>query len=111
MKTPNEICSWLRANCGRDCFAPLTSMDVAALLASVHITPLISHEHAPNDLFAAYGAIVRQMQPQTRWLAFHAIAIELDWPMRLTIWQLASLPEEDIPKGKAAYESGGSMRP
>jgi hypothetical protein len=110
MKTAKEISSWLRANCGQHSLAPLTSTDVTALVASVNLTPLICHEHAPDELFAAYGAIVRQMQPQTRWLAFHAIAIELDWPMRFTIWQLADLSEEDKPKGKAAYEPGGAKR-
>jgi hypothetical protein len=111
MKTPKEIGSWLRANCGQDCLAPLSSTDTVALVASVHLTPLIGHEHASDELFAAYGAVVRQMQPQTRWLAFHAIAIELDWPMRFTVWELAGLPEEDKPRHKAAYEPGGAKRP
>lgn len=105
MKTSKEIFKWLQANCGKTCTAPLTSTDVYALVASVNLSNLISYESAPAELFAAYGAIVRAMQPQTRWLAYHAIACELDWSHRNMIWTAAALPEEDKPARKCAYES------
>jgi hypothetical protein len=108
MKTQKEIYTWLRANCGKDCLGALTSQDSQALLAGVALTPLIYWNGAPPELFAAYNAIVSQMQPKTRWLAFHAIAIELDWSARFMVWKLAGLPEADMPKFKAAFESGGS---
>jgi hypothetical protein len=104
MKTSTEIFRWLKANCGKQCLAPLTSHDTNSLLASVAITPLISWSSAPPELFAAYRAVVLEMQPQTRWLAFHAIAMELDWNHRFRIWQQAGLPKEDMPKHKAAFE-------
>ena len=97
MKTQKEILKWLRNNCGKHSIAALSSADMDALVTSVNLTNLISHDRAPNELFAAYGAIVRQMQPQTRWLAFHAIAMELDWSHRFTIWTAAGLPEADRP--------------
>ena len=107
MKTSKEIFKWLRANCGKNCTAALSSHDVNALVASVALTPLISWEGAPAALFAAYGAIVREMQPQTRWLAFHAIAMELDWSHRAMIWAAAGLPEDDKPARLASFEPGG----
>lgn len=108
MKTSKEIFKWLRANCGKNCTAPLTSHDVNALCAAVALTPLVSWAGAPAALFAAFGAIVREMQPHTRWLAYHAIAMELDWDHRSMIWTAAGLPEGDKPARLASFEPGGS---
>jgi hypothetical protein len=107
VKTQNEILKWLGANVGRRNLGALTSQDMQALGASVALTPLISYAGAPKELFAAYGAIVLQMQPQTRWMAFHAIAMELDWGHRFMIWSAAGLPEGDKPAHKCAFEPGG----
>ena len=107
MKTSKEIYKWLRANFGKNCTAPLTSHDVNALCASVALTPLISWEGAPEPLFAAYRAIVEEMQPHTRWMAYHAIAMELDWGHRSMIWAKAELPDRDKPARLASFEPGG----
>jgi hypothetical protein len=107
MKTSKEIFKWLRANCGKNCTAPLTSHDVNALVASVALTPLISYAGASVDLFQAYRAVVMEMQPKCRWLAYHAIAMELDWGHRAMIWIAAALPEGDKPAQLAAFEPGG----
>jgi hypothetical protein len=104
MKTQKEILKWLQANLGRHCTAPLTSTDCYALVTSVNLCNLISCSSAPPELFAAYGAIVCQMQPQTRGLAYHAIACELDWPHRDMIWALAGLSAADRPRYKCAFE-------
>jgi hypothetical protein len=103
LKTQKEILKWLQANLGRHCTAPLTSTDCYALVASVNLSNLISYPSAPAELFAAYGAIVRQMQPHTRGMAYHAIACELDWSHRDMIWQLAGLPVSDKPAFKCAF--------
>lgn len=101
MKTDKEILKWLRANgCPT---AGLTSHDVHALVTSVNLANLISYESAPVPLFEAYFHIVNEMQDSTRWLAFHAIACELDWSHRAMIWAKAGLP---IPKEKLAWERG-----
>lgn len=110
MKTQNEVFKWLKANCGKHCLGALTDHDARALLASVAITPLISWKGGSQELFDAYRAIVSEMQPSTRWLAFHAIAMELDWSHRFMIWRKAGLAAEDMPKFKAAHEPGGSAR-
>jgi hypothetical protein len=104
MKTQKEILKWLQANLGRRCTAPLTSTDCYALVTSVNLCNLISYSSAPSELFAAYGAIVRQMQSHTRSLAYHAVACELDWSHRDMIWDLARLADEDKPKYKCAFE-------
>jgi hypothetical protein len=104
MKTQKEILKWLQANLGKHCTAPLTSTDCYALVTSVNLCSLIGYSSAPPELFDAYRAIVRQMQPHTRGLAYHAIACELDWPHREMIWDLARLPDENKPKCKCAFE-------
>lgn len=104
MKTQKEILKWLQANLGTRCTAPLTSTDCYALVTSVNLSNLISYSSAPPELFIAYGAIVRQMQPHTRGLAYHAIACELDWSHRDMIWEQAQLSPDDKPKCKCAFE-------
>lgn len=108
MKTSKEIYKWLRANCGKNCTAALTSHDANALVASVAMTPLISWDGVKPELFAAYHAIVMEMQPQCRWMAYHAIAMELDWGHRSMIWAMAGLPEGDKPSREASFGPGGN---
>lgn len=96
MKTQNQLFTWLRANLGNRCLAPLTSHDVEALMAAQALVPLISWEGANPALFEAYHAIVTEMQPQCRYLAFHAIAAELDWGHRAMIWGAAQLSFDDV---------------
>jgi hypothetical protein len=103
VKSTNEILKWLRANLGKHCTAPLTSTDCYALVTSVNLCNLISYSSAPPELFAAYSAIVRQMQPHTRGLAYHAVACELDWSHRDMIWMQSGL-EEERPKNKCKFE-------
>lgn len=106
MKTSNQIYKWLRANCGKTCLAVLTHHDSYALTASVNMVILINHSGAPQELFDAYRAIVMQMQPKARYLAYHAIACELDWSHRNMIWTKAGLPEGDKPTQRCQFESG-----
>lgn len=103
MKTQKEIFSWLKANLGPRCLGVLTSNDVAALVASVNLSNLISYESAPDDLFFAYRCIVEAMQPQSRFLAYHAIACELDWSHRRMIWERAGLAGQ-IPTSRCVHE-------
>lgn len=94
MKTSKEIIKWLQANLGgRHATAGLTSTDTHALVTATNLSNLISYESAPARLFQAYGAIVEEMQPTTRHLAFHAIACELDWSHRMMIWTRAGLTD------------------
>ena len=109
MKTQKEIFAWLRSNCGRT-LGGLTDTDTAALVTSVNLTNLIAYPQAPLDLFAAYRAIINAMQPHNRWMAYHAIAMELDWSYRRMVWDHARLDPADIPAFKCAYEPGGSAR-
>ena len=109
MKTQKEILVWLRNKCGKHCTGTLTSIDVTTLCASVTMTPLISWDRAPKELFSAYRALVTAMQPGTRWLAYHAIALELDWSHREMIWRAAELNEGDKPTHKCAWEPGGNL--
>ena len=110
MKTQKEIFKWLKENCGKHCLGGLTSTDTCALVASVNLSNLISYPSADAELFAAYRAIVNQMQPHNRYQAVHAIAIELDWSHRFMIWAAAKLDEADMPKHKASWEPGGTAR-
>ena len=103
MKSPKEIFKWLKAN-GQH-LGGLTSTDSAALVTSVNLSNLISYPSAPSELFQAYRAIVSQMQDHTRHLAFHAIAMELDWSHRFMIWDQAGL---EIPARLTVCKFDGS---
>ena len=116
MKTSKEILTWLKANLGPRATAPLSSHDHNALCASVALTPLISHSGANPKLFAGYQAIVLEMQEHTRHLAYHAIAMELDWSHRNMIWTAAEHHTSQPfyaaglglrPNNKCCFESGG----
>ena len=102
MKTQKEILNWLRGNLGRHCVGGLTSTDTAALVTSVGLVNLISYESAPPELFEAYRAIVSQMQPNLRHLAFHAVACELDWGHREMIWAQSGLGAR--PRSRCEFE-------
>lgn len=102
MKTQKEILAWLRANLGKHATAGLTTSDTQALVASLALANLISYAGAPEDLFQAYSAIVRAMQPELRHLAFHAIACELDWGHREMIWERAGLGEP--PRSRCVFD-------
>ena len=105
MKTEKPICQtlrpWLRANLGDHCLGVLTGTDARALAAAVHVIDLIRYDDRP-ELYPAFAAIVRQMQPTARPLAFHAIAHVLDWPDRESIWKAAGL--DPIKVGRCAHE-------
>lgn len=103
MKTQKDILKWLQANLGKHSVAALTSGDTYALVTSVNLSNLISHNSAPPGLFDAYRAIVSQMQDHTRQLAFHAIACELDWSHRAMIWHNAGMGDQ-IPPTKCEGE-------
>jgi hypothetical protein len=109
MKTKTQLLSWLRANLGPRALGVLSSHDVDALLAATALCPLISWRGANLDLFTAYGAIVREMQPHARHLAFHAIAGELDWGHRAMIWDCAGLG--DLPTTKCQHEPYSILNP
>jgi hypothetical protein len=104
VKTDKELLAWLKANLGPVTGA-LTSHDMHALRASVALTPLLSWSGAEPGLFDAYRSVVLEMQESTRWLAYHAVAFELDWGHREMLWQGAQVPT--APHGKCAYEPGG----
>ena len=89
MKTPKEILTWLKNNLGPRAIAGLTSTDTYALVTSVNLSNLIGYNTAPRELFKAYHSIVMQMQEHNRRLAYHAIAMELDWSHRNMIWTQA----------------------
>lgn len=108
MKNP-PIYAWLKSNLGKNCLAPLTGTDARALIASVEIMELYSVCKEPGVLIA-FREIVLQMQPQCRELAFHAIAMKLDWSDRNEVWCASNL-YLDHPLFKVrvcAFESGGA---
>lgn len=89
----HDVGRWLDANLGRGCLAPLTGTDARALLAAVQVVELWTDSHS-REVAEAFGLIVRQMQPHTRRLAFHAIAKVSDWGHRQQLWDSAGLPQD-----------------
>jgi hypothetical protein len=112
MATPKPpaatIFTWLRNN--KIPLRALTSHDAAALQAAVQIADLwLRGDHENRDLSAvAFHNAVMQMQPKTRYMAFHAIAHPGDWCHRWELWSharlpIAGTPEEGRPENTVPY--------
>lgn len=95
MPTPKPECqrvrAWLTANLGKAHLGALTGTDTRALLAAVHIVELYSYDRSPR-VAQAFGLVVSRMQERTRYLAFHAVAMVMEWETRFELWTLANLP-------------------
>lgn len=95
--------AWLKENLGKECMAPLTSTDGLALDAAVAMLELFAYDR--NELvLQAFGAVVLRMQKSTRRLAYHAIAMVMDWEDRPKLWQRAGLEESGIEFGRCKHE-------
>lgn len=82
---------WLRENLGREATAAMTGTDIRALVACYHI--LVLHAYTRSEtVLVAYQAVVVEMQPSTRYMAYHLIAMVLDWSDRPVVWTQAGLP-------------------
>jgi hypothetical protein len=101
------IFAWLRDNLGARALAPLTSTDAYALRAAVQVVELYAYTREPS-LLGAFRACVEQMQPGTRYFAFHAVAHVMDWSDRWTIWRAAGL---EIPARIPCCKFGPQPRP
>ncbi len=99
-----KLYPWLRSNLGKRCLGVLTGTDARALAAAVHIVELYSY-CGEQSVAQAFGAVVLQMQPQARYLAYHSIAMIMNWEDRPTLWIAANLPE--INPGQCSFEPGG----
>lgn len=108
-KPPSQtIARWLREN--GFSLGGLTGQDWPALKSAVHIVELwcASDSDGRRCAAVAFGAVVRAMQPQLRFLAFHAIAHVGDWGHRAELWAQAGLePLERVPSCK--YEPQGRV--
>ena len=100
---------WLRANLGPRALAPLTGTDTRALRAAVEIIALYSQIGLGGAPLGAFRDVVMCMQPSTRHLAYHSVAMVMDWEDRQIVWGLAGLPELGT-VAKCNFEPGGSER-
>lgn len=85
-----RIVKWLQANLGKSCTAPLTGTDARALRAAVEIVELYAQKNSAGVL-EAFRLVVLCMQPATRELAYHGIAMVRDWSNRDEMWAEAGL--------------------
>lgn len=116
-----QIRPWLEANLGKGCLAALTGTDSRALTAAAHILEAYAYDNSRINL-AAFALVVSRMQKSTQHLAYHLIAMVLDWGDRESIWIdsrgaataiLGSAINDkfiDRPTTRCAYEPGGSAR-
>lgn len=93
-----ELRSWLKANLGSNCLAPLTGTDDLALSAATHVLDLYQRGDGSPSLLQAFGVVVSSMQPSTREMAYHAIAYIAQWSCREQIWKEAGLPKILTPR-------------
>lgn len=84
------VLTWLQANLGPRCLAPLTSTDTKALQAAVQLVELYTYDR-DDSILNAFRWTVLRMQPHCRELAFHAIAHVRDWSDRHLMWSDAGL--------------------
>jgi hypothetical protein len=98
-RTPKPTCAaaraWLKANLGARALAPLTGTDMRALDAAAHVVELwaVTGEDRVLD---AFRRVVLEMQPKTRYLAYHAVAHTCEWGTRGVVWALAGLSFDDL---------------
>jgi len=90
-----SVFPWLKANLGPKCLCVLTGQDEKALAAAVQLVPVWCNSDDRAAIAPAFRLIVEQMQPQSRELAFHAIAHAADWGHRYELWSEAGLPGID----------------
>lgn len=100
-----RIFPWLKSNLGKRCCAGLTGTDVRALRAAVEIIELYSY-HRTAAVLKAFDHIVRCMQPSMQELAYHSIAMIMNWEDRDIIWVQCQLPP--LSPQVCAFEPGGS---
>lgn len=105
------VFDWLAEN-GFTRLGGMTGQDYPALKAAAHVIELWSCADSNGRRYAAaaFGAIVRTIQPQYRCLAYHAIAHVCDWSDRDQLWVAAGLEPLSNP-GVCSWEPGGSERP
>lgn len=103
---------WLKANLGPRCLGGLTGQDWPALKAAVQIIEVwfSSGYEGRKCAAAAFGNIVQVMQPELRYLAFHAIAHVGDWGHRAELWAAAQLGAADL-AGKPECKYGPRSAP
>lgn len=110
-KIETGLIPWLRRNCGKHCTGALTDHDRPALFAATHCANVWLRGRTPGAA-KAFALCVQEMQPSTRYLAYHAIAYMGDWGHRLELWQRANLSTADIkgrpdcaygPRGQGAF--------
>lgn len=83
-----SIHRWLKHHLGKNCFAPLTGQDFAALSVFVHAVDLYSRSDGEGRACAldAMRASVQAMQPSVRPLAKRSIPMVLDWADEDRLW-------------------------
>lgn len=112
MATPKPPCvtlpSWLKANLGKKCLAPLTGTDAAALAAAVQIAQLHAYDPGDTGVCRAFRLVVLRMQPKCRFLAYHAIAHVMEWSDRARLWEQAELPPLPATLPECSFAPGGS---
>lgn len=101
----SELHKWLKGNLGPQCLAPCTGTDFKALSAAVAIVDLYLYDFDGYGL-EAFRSVVLKMQPSTRHLAYHAIAMVMDWSDRAKLWKAAGLPLQEFGKCKAESFAG-----
>lgn len=87
-----RLFKWLRDNEIK--LGALTDHDARALRAAAEIAEAwLSGDYRNRKLSElAFNNMVLQMQPTTRFMAFHSIAMAGDWCHRWELWRNAGLP-------------------
>lgn len=71
----------------------LTHTDGRALRAAVQVAELWCYDRSNPSLAKAFAVCVQQMQPSTRYLAYHAIAHVGNWEDRAVLFIMGELEQ------------------
>ena len=88
------IFTWLKNN--KIPLGAVTSTDSRALQAAVQVADLWLSCDDRKDVAQAFQKVVLQMQPETRYMAYHSIAHVGDWGHRGELWVMAGLTWDDL---------------
>lgn len=100
---------WLNENLG-DATGALTGADTRAINAAHAVIELYSYTSSPESL-VAFANVVSDMQTSTRWMAYHIIAMVMDWDDREIVWAKAGLPAIESPKMSETSERCPELAP
>lgn len=100
------VLPWLRANLGNYCLGCLTGYSGRALAAAVQTIAAYNSSDTRHEgqLLSAFRAIVMTLDEPERHLVYQAIAHQMNWCDRASLWRKADCPPLVNPPARCKFE-------